>query len=188
MRRSASLRTNEVSQAALPFKFGVEFELQLRLKTPHEFSISTPGEDASVSVQRSFSLALMDVVAQVLSRSGMIATVHNFNNDIPIEYNRWNVVLDPSLSKKHMSNGYCKCLPTARKTCVNKFADPLEIITPVLLGDSSWPEKIDTFWSALLASFDVLLDASSGTHVHISWAHGAHSLQELRDLAKAVVF
>ncbi|KAL6891193.1 hypothetical protein HDV57DRAFT_484762 [Trichoderma longibrachiatum] len=85
---------------------------------------------------------------------------------------KWNVVLDGSLSKAHMADGYY----------------PVEVVTPIIPGDNEWPFKLDQFWNVLLANFQVLLDTTSGTHIHISWAHGRHSLDELRDISKAVVF
>lgn len=36
--------------------------------------------------------------------------------------------------------------------------------------------------------FAVRLDTTCSTHIHLCWAHGSHTVEELRSLAKAVVF
>lgn len=69
-----------------------------------------------------------------------------------------------------------------------KCIDPVEIVTPIILGDDKWGSKIETFWAVLQPKFEVLLDTTSGTHINISWAEGRHSMDELRKIPKAVVF
>jgi hypothetical protein len=52
--------------------------------------------------------------------------------------------------------------------------DPVEIVAPLLKADSSWPTIIDPLWRTILQNFEVRLDTTSGTHIHISWEHGSH--------------
>ncbi|KAI0447786.1 hypothetical protein F4803DRAFT_545843 [Xylaria telfairii] len=160
----------EDREVSLPFHFGAEFELQLRARTAS--NIALPAADASVSSQRRFNINLLGDIARLLSQGGMAARAFDASEDEEMDFAKWTVMLDGSLSKGHIKEGFY----------------PVEIVTPILVGDKSWPGILDKFWGVLLANFEVRLDTTAGTHIHISWSHGAHSLEELRSLAKAVVF
>ncbi|KAI1292368.1 putative amidoligase enzyme-domain-containing protein [Xylaria venustula] len=166
----------EDREVLLPFRFGAEFELQLRARVVS--NIALPAPDASVSSQRRFNINLLGDIARLLSQEGMAARAFDASNDEEPDFTKWTVMMDGSLSKGHM-RGILRS---------NDVIDPVEIVTPVLTGDESWSGTLDKFWTVLLVNFEVRFDSTAGTHVHISWSHGAHSLEELRRLAKAVVF
>ncbi|KAI8938230.1 hypothetical protein NX059_005891 [Plenodomus lindquistii] len=97
------------SEPHRPFKFGVEFELILRPKAIVSLDpgLTLPGFDASVRQQRNFNLALLKVIASLLSTAGLPCDVYDQNSEDKPDYSRWNATLDGSASKKHMSDGYC---------------------------------------------------------------------------------
>ncbi|KAL7941552.1 hypothetical protein V8C42DRAFT_348672 [Trichoderma barbatum] len=138
--------TGQHPESSLPFSFGVEFELQLRLKTGDSLGIGNyPAPDASFSVMRRFDFSLLESIAKMLTQEGMETVRHDLSSDGPMDYTKRNVVLDGSLSKAHMKDGYY----------------PVEFVTPVILGDGEWAAKIDKFWASLLSKFEVLLDTTS---------------------------
>ncbi|KAI1322547.1 hypothetical protein F5Y16DRAFT_413188 [Xylariaceae sp. FL0255] len=140
----------EKPEVSLPFRFGVEFELQLRARTSSR--IVSPESGASVSAKRRFNLNLLGDIASILSERGMTARGYDAAEGGEMDFTVWTVMLDGSLSKSHMDEGFY----------------PVEIVTPILVGDESWPGIIDKFWIVLLENFEVRLDASAGTHIHIS--------------------
>ena len=87
----------------LPFSFGAEFELIIR---PIDGLV--PDFDASVRERRSFNGTLLKQLADLLSDAGMPADAYDPNEDGKPDYSKWNVMLDGSLSKKHMCDGFCK--------------------------------------------------------------------------------
>lgn len=107
---NSQLRTRQPSEANLPFSFGVEFELQVRVKNVDEMG-NYPGAEASVAVMRRYNFNLLEKIASVLSENGMDAVRHDLSSDDSMDSTKWNVVLDGSLSKAHMADGYCKFLP-----------------------------------------------------------------------------
>ena len=95
-----------VAQSHLPFCFGAEFELILRPRHGH-----LPGVDASSRVLRDFNISLLKQTADLLSDAGMPADAYVPDDDSKPDYSKWNVMLDGSLSKKHMRDGFCKTEP-----------------------------------------------------------------------------
>ncbi|KAI9749186.1 MAG: hypothetical protein M1835_001617, partial [Candelina submexicana] len=89
------------NQGYLPFVFGTEFELIMRPKW-----IPVPDFDASVRKFRDFNLALLRYIADLLSQAGMPAATFDPSEDDKPDYSKWNVMLDGSLSKKHMVDGF----------------------------------------------------------------------------------
>lgn len=87
----------------LPFNFGAEFELIIRPKDG-----PVPDSDASIREYRRFNCTLVKKIADVLSGAGMPADAYDPNEDGKPDYSKWNVMLDGSLSKKHMCDGFCK--------------------------------------------------------------------------------
>ena len=65
---------------------------------------------------------------------------------------------------------------------------PVEVVSPVIVADESWTKVIDKFWSVILEHFELRRDTTCGFHVHISTRRGNYTLEELRMMAKAVVF
>ena len=55
-------------------------------------------------------------------------------------------------------------------------------------ADDEWVRTIDNFWSTLSRHFELRPDSSCGFHVHISTATGSYNLEQLRKMAKAVIF
>lgn len=64
----------------------------------------------------------------------------------------------------------------------------MEIVTPVIVADGNWTGRIDRFFSILQKNFDFRRDTTCGFHVHASFSHGSYTLQQLRNMAKAVAF
>ena len=87
----------------LPFSFGAEFELIVRPKDG-----LVPDFEASIRERRNFHCSVMKRLARLLSDTGMPADVYDPNEDGKPDYSKWNVMLDGSLSKKHMCDGFCK--------------------------------------------------------------------------------
>lgn len=94
----------------LPFHFGTEFEILKRPKNIANLDqgLQIPEFDAPVRETRQFNLALLRVVANLLPGADMPSDVYEQGSDIPPDYSRWNVTLDGSLTKKHISDGFCK--------------------------------------------------------------------------------
>ncbi|KAM3538433.1 hypothetical protein ARSEF1564_008661 [Beauveria bassiana] len=125
-------------QSLLPFKFGVEFELQLRPKIDVNSTISAPPISATVREQRKYNLALLQYIATILKKGNIDAKAPDLSEDENLDYTKWHVVLDASLSKLHIKDGFY----------------PVEIITPVITADNEWAGKIDAFWQLLLGHFE----------------------------------
>jgi hypothetical protein len=101
--------TGQHPESSLPFSFGVEFELQLRVKNGTGLDIGNyPAAEASFSVMRRYNFSLLESIAEILTQEGMDAVRHDMSSDDPLDYSKWNVVLDGSLSKAHMKDGYCE--------------------------------------------------------------------------------
>ena len=103
---SGSPTTPQIS-SYLPFTFGVEFEVIMRPKTNVTSIAAIPAADASHRQLQTFNLALREVVAQILTANGMPCDVFDMDEEAP-DYGKWNVMLDGSISKKHMNDGFCK--------------------------------------------------------------------------------
>ena len=86
----------------LPFSFGAEFELILR---PRDGLV--PDFDATTRDLRVFNYTLLKRIANLLSNAGMPANDYDPCEDDKPDYAKWNVMLDGSLSKKHMRDGFC---------------------------------------------------------------------------------
>ena len=68
------------------------------------------------------------------------------------------------------------------------FSDPMEVVSPLISADPSWVQVIDHFWLVLLEYFELRRDTSCGFHIHTSTATGSYSQDQLRMMAKAVIF
>ena len=86
----------------LPFSFGAEFELILR---PRDGLV--PDFDATTRKLRDFNYTLLKRIANLLSSTGMPANAYDPCEDDKPDYAKWNVMLDGSVSKKHMQDGFC---------------------------------------------------------------------------------
>jgi len=87
----------------LPLSFGAEFELVIRPK-----HLPVPDFDAPVRKQRDFNLALLQEIANLLSNAGMPADAYDPSGDDKPDYTKWNMMLNGSISKKHIRDGFCK--------------------------------------------------------------------------------
>lgn len=65
---------------------------------------------------------------------------------------------------------------------------PIEVVSPKIIADDHWVEIMDNFWSVLLRYFELRQDTSCGYHIHISTMSGGYSLDQLRMVAKAIIF
>lgn len=93
----------------LPFTFGVEFELILRRKAVR---IETPSFNDPQSQIRRFHWALCEYIAALLTAHSMPCSAYDpAVDESPVDYSRWNVMQDASLSQSHRSDGFCKLLP-----------------------------------------------------------------------------
>jgi hypothetical protein len=109
-----------------------EFELQVKPKPNIEMDIP---DGRPVTQCRRLNMAILEAIAQTLRTAGLDATMHDLSDDDKvINYTHWNVVLDGSLSKAHMSDGFY----------------PVEIITPLILADETWPGVINCMWEPSL--------------------------------------
>lgn len=170
----------------LPFSFGAEFEMILRPKDG-----LVPDANASVKDFRNFNLALLKQIAKLLSNAGMPAFAFDCSDDTKPDYSKWNVMLDGSLSKKHMCDGFCKqtIIPTlAIMTPVEIVIVPVEIVTPIIQANAGWVALIDHFWSTLNQNYEYRRDHSCGFHVHISPVTQSYNVEQIRQLAKAIIF
>lgn len=101
----------------LPFNFGAEFEVLIRPTdiANLEQGLQIPAFDAPTKEFRQFNIALLQIVANLLSRAGMPSGIYDQGSDDIPDYSRWNVTLDGSLSKKHIPDGFCES--TLRPLC-----------------------------------------------------------------------
>ena len=83
---ASSLESTSITHR--PFKFGVEFELILRPKaiTNLDPNLTLPASDASVREQRNFNLAILKVISNLLSSSGLACNVYDQNSDDKPDY------------------------------------------------------------------------------------------------------
>ncbi|KAI4189688.1 MAG: hypothetical protein L6R41_001297 [Letrouitia leprolyta] len=162
----------------LPFTFGVEFEMIVRPKA-NMFSADDllpedlPRDSTSRRVLREYSLHIRHMVAKVLTDHGMPCNVFEPEEGGLPDYNKWTVTLDASISKLHM---------------IPDHFFPIEVVSPKIVADRTWVETIDNFWSSLLVYFELRRDTSCGFHIHISTVSGGYSLEQLRMMAKAIIF
>lgn len=66
--------------------------------------------------------------------------------------------------------------------------DPVEIVSPIIQANASWVALIDNFWSVLNKKFEYRRDTSCGFHIHISSLTRSFNLEQIRQIAKAIVF
>lgn len=98
-----------------PFTIGVEFELIMRPKanmfsTDELLPHGLPRDDTSRPELRKYSLCIRHLVANVLTRHGMPCNVYEQDSEEAPDYTIWNVMLDASISKKHMvPDHFCQC-------------------------------------------------------------------------------
>ena len=90
----------------LPFCFGCEFEVMIKPKAI--IGISIPPADASVSLKRRFNFSLLSVIQKILNEAGLESNVFDPSGGNSPNYTVWNVMLDGSLSKSHICDGFCK--------------------------------------------------------------------------------
>ena len=74
------------------------------------------------------------------------------------------------------------------RACLNVMTDPVEIVTPIIQANPGWVPLIDNFWSALHEKFEFRRDTSCGFHVHISSSTRSYNLEQIRQIAKGIVF
>lgn len=134
--------------------------------------IRVPGDDATVAQQRRFNFSLLDNVSKSLTAAGFTSTVFDPAEQDDPDYGVWNVMLDGSLSKAHVKDGFY----------------PIEIVTPVLRADNDWAATINQLWSTLQSFYEFRQDTTCGFHIHISFEQGHFSLPQLHNAAKAVAF
>ncbi|KAL8730745.1 MAG: hypothetical protein Q9181_004551 [Wetmoreana brouardii] len=151
----------------LPFSFGAEFELII---CPRHGKV--PDSDADHGVFNRFGRDLPKELAGILSASGMRAEYYDPAEEKTIDYDHWNVMLDGSVSRKYRRDGFY----------------PVEIVTPVIRATPDWVSLIDRFWSVLNQYYECLRDTTCGFHVHISPVTKSYSDDQIRQLAKAIVF
>jgi hypothetical protein len=99
-----AMTSTPLARDYLPFHFGTEFELPIRPKNIAnlEQGLQIPEFDAPVRETRQFNLALLRVVANLLSGADMPSDVYDQGSDVLPDYSRRNVTLDGSLTKKHI--------------------------------------------------------------------------------------
>ncbi|MCJ1248251.1 hypothetical protein MMC30_005468 [Trapelia coarctata] len=156
----------------LPFTFEVELEMIIRPKANMNQGHPVPDRDATTRQTRDFNLLLLDAVAEILSAYGMPCNAFVPMDGEAPDYMRWNAMLDGSISKKHMCDGFYS----------------IEVVSPKISANPGWVQQIDAFWSVFLQHFELRRDTSCGFYVHVSTATGSFSLDQLRMMAKAVVF
>ncbi|KAL8824674.1 MAG: hypothetical protein Q9191_004891 [Dirinaria sp. TL-2023a] len=153
----------------LPFNFGVEFEMIVRLKAN---DVESLGPDISVSQLRNHHIKFCHDIAQHLSRNGMLCSFFDFGDGDKPDYSRWNAVIDTSLSKHHMRDGFF----------------PVDLVSPLICADDNCSQTVGKFWSVLLSHYELRRDTTCGLHIHISSATQNWTLDQLRSMAKAIVF
>ncbi|OTA62030.1 hypothetical protein K449DRAFT_434368 [Hypoxylon sp. EC38] len=144
-----SVRKKETTfdnERSLPFCFGCEFEVMIRPKTTS--GLQLPPDASSVSEQRRFNFRLLDTLARVMTGAGLESAVFDAAEQEKPDYSKWNMMLDGSLSKRHIPDGFY----------------PVEIVSPVLVADAEWTRKIDLLWSTLHQYFEFRKDTSCGFH------------------------
>lgn len=94
--------------SSLPFIFGAEFELELRPRWNVQQRIGSPPNFASPSIHRRYSSAVLQSVANILQAGGFESSVHDLSIDEEVNYSKWNITLDASLSKQHVQDGFCE--------------------------------------------------------------------------------
>lgn len=174
----------------LPFNFGVEFEMILGLKPDFAQNVDP---DATVSQMRKLHLKFCSDVAKLLTRFGMPCDYFDLGDGGQPDYSKWNAMVDSSLSKKHMRDVFCKscsnyCTIRYEFVLTTLLLDPIEVVSPLLGADASWSQTIDKFWSVLLSHYRLQRDSTCGFHIHISSMTRNWTLDQLRSMAKAIVF
>lgn len=111
-----SLTSPPLARSYLPFNFGFEAEVIIRPKcSANQFpGLQIPSSDASHSETRRFNSTLLRVVANILSREGMAAGVYDHGDECVMDYSKWTVTTDASLSKAHIKDGFCKFISPER--------------------------------------------------------------------------
>ncbi|KAM7197907.1 hypothetical protein V8F20_006355 [Naviculisporaceae sp. PSN 640] len=122
---------------------------------PKDMSL-LPAPEASVSERRRFAFRLLDNISKSLSAAGYAANVFDPSEQDAPDYTLWNVMMDGSLSKAHICDGFY----------------PVEIVTPVLPADKDWARTIDGFWAAMHSEYEFRQDTTCGFHIHISLHNG----------------
>lgn len=95
------------AQDYLPFNLRIEFEMIVRPKankfpTDELLPDNLPFDDTSRAELRRYSPFLRYLVANVLTRHGMPCNVFEPDSEEAPDYTKWNVMLDASVSNKHM--------------------------------------------------------------------------------------
>lgn len=183
------------------FTFGVEFEMILRPRanmfpTDELLPDDLPLDYTSRLELRRYSLFIQHLVANKLRGHGMPCDDFEPDSEAAPNYTKWNVMLDASVSKEYTSAerfcSYCQSLLSIHSyssTCALTIRlIPLGVVSPKIIADHSWVQFMDDFWSVILRHFELRRDTSCGYHIHISTVKGGYSLDQLRMMAKAVIF
>lgn len=146
-----------------------------------------------MSKARRMNLEVCKSAAILLTANGLPCNFFDSGDDGKPDYTKWNAMLDGSISKNHIVDGFCewKHSHVPRHCEQNKLtivSVPIEIVAPTAMGDASWPQVIDRFWSIIVAHFEPRRDSSCVFHIHISTATKSWPLDQLRWIAKAIVF
>lgn len=72
--------------------------------------LELPDSDASPRELRVFHIRLLEAVANLLSRNDMPASAYDPTEDEHIDYSKWTVMSDASISTRHKSDRFCKFL------------------------------------------------------------------------------
>lgn len=94
----------------LPFRFGFEAEILIRPRdiTQLDPRLHLPECNGPGRETRQFNFSLLQIIAKLLSGNGMPAVVFDQSEEDSADYSKWNVMLDASLSKAHLKDGFCK--------------------------------------------------------------------------------
>ncbi|KAL5453954.1 hypothetical protein PMIN06_005209 [Paraphaeosphaeria minitans] len=156
-----------------PFQFEVEFEMIIRPRDISGISeLTLPDFDATHRQRRSFNLNLLSVVAKLLTDAELHCNVFDQSSDEAPDYSKWHVSMDASVSKDHIVDGFY----------------PVEVVSPILVGDPSWPTTMDRFWKIMHQHFEFRRDMLCGCNIHISTSSNGYNIDQLRPVVKSVVF
>lgn len=90
----------------LPFCFGCEIEIMIRSRSSS--GLQLPHKGFSASQQRRYNFRLLEVIARALTDNGLACQVFDpAEQDCP-DYTVWNAMLDASLSRAHLCDGFCE--------------------------------------------------------------------------------
>ncbi|KAF8870757.1 putative amidoligase, partial [Gymnopilus junonius] len=144
--------------------FGVEIELLVKPLPELDSFLMEKGFD------RKNRNLIYEGIVSVLSGVSISSKIRDPSKKEPQEFHNWYITYDSSISERP-----------------EFYA--VELVSPIFSSTNpqEWKESVNAIWMALNANFEVSMDSSCGTHIHVGTPE-KFSFEDLKKIAKGTVY